>query len=359
MEIGSENPYASLFWDALTQAKSQRASDVHIQPERDGVSIRFRVNGELISWKKIGIVHKPVFLQEAKRLSQCSVAVSGRAQDARISLSNLALDVRVNLVPSVHGEKLVLRLLDQSRVFCLKDMNLSDDATTAVRRALSRETGVCLMTGPTGSGKTTLLYSALEAIDRASLNVVTIEDPVEYSFQGITQVQVSPKLTFADALRAMLRQDPDVILVGEVRDRETAELCFQAAATGHLVLSTLHANGAREVAGRLRGLGVREDQVADCLRFASAQRLVGRLCPDCRQPLAEAEQRELCPSATEPLWKRNDAGCTRCQRGLLGRLPLFEYVEPGAGRQSCSLRDAAMAFAQEGKVDAYECISAA
>ena len=361
IQLGSENPYASLFWDMLAHAKEQRASDVHIQPERDGVKIRFRLNGELITWKGIELIHKAPFLQEAKRLSQCSLSVSLKAQDARISLPSEKLDVRVNLVPTIHGEKLVLRLLDQSRTFNLASMNLGNEATEAVRRALNHGTGVCLITGPTGSGKTTLLYSALEALDRSSLNIVTIEDPVEYTFPGITQVQVSPKLGFGDALRAMMRQDPDVILVGEVRDRETAELCFQAAATGHLVLSTLHANNAREVNDRLQGLGIRDDQVASNLRFASAQRLLGRICPSCRRPISEGQSRELFgePGAHRAMWTRHLDGCAKCQRGLVGRIPVFEYIEPSSGERSPSLKDTMLSLGARGEVDAYEIISAA
>ena len=359
--LGNENPYASLYWDALARANEQGASDIHIQPERNGVKIRFRVNGELISWKNIGQVHKAPFLQEAKRLSQCSVAVSLRAQDSRISVPELNLDVRVNLIPTIHGEKLVLRLLDKSRSFDLTAMNLDEDATLAVNRALKQGSGVCLITGPTGSGKTTLLYSALAALDRASLNIVTIEDPVEYTFPGVTQIQVSQKLGFGDALRAMMRQDPDVILVGEVRDRETAALCFQAAATGHLVLSTLHANNAREVTGRLLGLGIREDQVTSLLRFASAQRLLAKLCPTCKRFVSDGERREFFAGIEGPLWTRgpHQGDCSGCQRGIIGRVPAFEYVEPTAGRKSASLQETMRKLGNSGEVDAYEILSAA
>ncbi|MGK5084522.1 ATPase, T2SS/T4P/T4SS family [Bdellovibrionota bacterium FG-1] len=359
--LGNENPYASLYWDMIAKAKAQGASDVHVQPEREGVKLRFRINGELITWKTISLVHKAPFLQEVKRLSQCSVAVSLRAQDSRISVPELNLDVRVSLIPTIHGEKLVLRLLDKSRSFELAAMNLDEDATKAVNRALKQGSGVCLITGPTGSGKTTLLYSALAALDRASLNIVTIEDPVEYTFPSITQVQVSPKLGFGDALRTMMRQDPDVILVGEVRDRETAELCFQAAATGHLVLSTLHANNAREVTGRLLGLGIRDDQVTSLLRFASAQRLLGKLCPKCKRLVNESERREFFGTIEGPLWTRGTqhGECPYCQRGITGRLPVFEYVEPTMGHKSPSLQEAMFKLGNLGEVDAYEILSAA
>ena len=288
MELQTGNPYASLFWDMLIQAQNTLASDIHVQPEEAGVDVRFRVHGELSRWMWIEDQHKTPFLQQAKQLSNCSLAVSGRAQDARIAIPGQKLDVRVNLIPSLFGEKLVLRLLDQRKTFDLGKTGLDPASLQAIRWALDLSDGLVLFTGPTGSGKTTLLYSALTALDQAALNIVTIEDPVEYTFPGITQVQVSPKLSMSDALRAMLRQDPDVILLGEIRDPETAALSFQAAQTGHLVLSTLHANSAFEVASRLSSLGLREDQIHSCLRFSSAQRLLGLLCSKCRVPVLES-----------------------------------------------------------------------
>jgi type II secretory ATPase GspE/PulE/Tfp pilus assembly ATPase PilB-like protein len=364
VELGRESPYASLYRDMIASAVAARASDIHIQPEREGVEIRFRIHGDLTPWKWIPAAHKSAMLQEAKQLSQCSLAIAGRAQDARLSFPDLKLDVRVNLVPSLHGEKLVLRLLDQTRQFNLNAIGLEAGAVQAIERALEHRTGVNLITGPTGSGKTTLLYSALASLDRKRLNIVTIEDPVEYTFPGITQMQVTPKLAFADALRAMLRQDPDVILVGEVRDSVTADLCFQAAATGHLVLSTLHANNATEVRRRLSGLGVREDLTTSCLRFSSAQRLMGKLCAHCRLPLDDTDRRRGIGllGQVEEFRKRNANGCNQCARGVTSRVPVFEYVE--SARQTddlppspgYSLRDAALALARRGEVDVFEAL---
>lgn len=364
IELGRDSPYANLYRDMIACAAAAKASDIHIQPERDGVEIRFRIHGELTSWKYIPAAHKSAMLQEAKQLSHCSLAISGRAQDARMSVPELKLDVRVNLVPSLHGEKLVLRLLDQTRQFDLKSIGLNTGAIQAIERALDHRTGVNLITGPTGSGKTTLLYSALAALDRRRLNIVAIEDPVEYTFPGITQVQVSSKLGFADALRAMLRQDPDVILVGEVRDAVTADLCFQAAATGHLVLSTLHANSASEVRRRLAGLGVREDLSASCLRFSSAQRLMGRLCAHCRLPLSDVDRRRgvALLGRADGFRKRNPEGCAHCARGIAARVPVFEYLEsaePSSSEgfaPSHTLRDAAIELAQGGEVDVFEAL---
>lgn len=358
MNLAFENPYDSLFRDVLLRAKEQKASDVHIQPERDGVQVRFRIHGELIPFKWIPEIHKVIFLQEAKRLSQCSIGISGRAQDARFSIQELALDVRVNLIPSLFGEKLVFRLLDQTRQFSLEAMGLEISAKAAIEKALGCGDGVCLITGPTGSGKTTLLYSALEALNRQAMNIVTIEDPVEYTFPGITQVQVSQRLTFADSLRAMLRQDPDVILVGEVRDRETAELCFQAASTGHLVLSTLHANDSKEVVRRLQGLGVERDAIQSCLRFSSAQRLLPKLCPHCSQTVSN----DTLPSigGETPSYRRRSQGCGRCDRGLVGMVPVLEHIDWAKGDSETNLvtlKDLALRKASIGEVDVYDAIA--
>jgi type II secretory ATPase GspE/PulE/Tfp pilus assembly ATPase PilB-like protein len=358
MNTDFENPYGSLFQDLLIRAKEQRASDIHIQPERDGVMVRFRVHGELVPFKWIPDVHKVIFLQEAKRLSHCSIGISGRAQDARFSIQELSLDVRVNLIPSLFGEKLVFRLLDQSRQFKMDAIGLELDAKSAIENALQCGDGVCLITGPTGSGKTTLLYSALEALNRQAMNIVTIEDPVEYTFPGITQVQVSPRLTFADSLRAMLRQDPDVILVGEVRDRETAELCFQAASTGHLVLSTLHANNSKEVVRRLQGLGVETDAIKSCLRFSSAQRLLPKICAHCSHTVTDT----TLPSSRDLTiaYRKRSQGCGRCERGLIGMVPVVEYIDwtkENSEKEMVTLKELAMNRARKGEIDVYDAIA--
>ncbi len=352
-----ENPYSNLFFDVLARAKEQGASDIHIQPERDGVQVRFRIHGELVRGKWIPEPHKTIFLQEAKRLSHCSIGISGRAQDTRFSLSELALDVRVNLIPSLQGEKLVFRLLDQGRNFSMNTLGLLDDAIAAISNALQSSNGVCLITGPTGSGKTTLLYSALESLDRSGMNIVTIEDPVEYSFPGITQVQVSHRLSFADSLCAILRQDPDVILVGEVRDHETAELCFQAAATGHLVLSTLHANNAVEVIRRLQGLGLSNDTVTSCLRFSSAQRLLQKICSHCSEAITD---HNIISKNAEGNFRKRAKGCSRCKNGLTGMVPILEYMKWEDGdlkKPVQSLKELAMNRAAMGEVDTYEALA--
>lgn len=312
----SDNPYSNLFWDMIGHAKRDCASDIHIQPEPNGVDVRFRIFGQLTRWMWIDDQHKTAFLQQSKQLSNCSLGVSGRAQDARLSVPELRLDLRASLLPSLFGEKLVLRLLDQNRDFALGKFGLNSEAIKAIQVGVDHDHGVALFTGPTGSGKSTLLYSVLGEYERGSLNIVTIEDPIEYTFPGITQVQVSPKLSMADSLRAILRQDPDIILVGEIRDQQTAELCFQAASTGHFVLSTLHANSAHDVAQRLTTLGVREDLLKNCLKFASAQRLLRKLCPSCK----------WAAPIVANTFVQNPKGCTECRSGLIGRVPAFEFI---------------------------------
>ena len=358
----SENPYQSLFWDMITSAQAAKASDIHIQPTPTGVLIRFRIFGELSQWAAISESHRIAFLQESKRLCQCSLAISGRTQDSRISLPGQALDIRVSLIPSLFGEKLVMRLLDQTRSFSLVDVGLSAVAYQAIQDALAHKTGVNLLTGPTGSGKTTLLYSAIANLDRAGLNIITIEDPVEYTFAGITQVQVTPRLTMNDALRAILRQDPDIILLGEVRDSESAALCFQAASTGHLVLSTLHANSAREAATRLTTLGVDRDLIRSCLKFTSAQRLLPKLCTKCRFVNLDPK---ITVQAGDSFYSRNLSGCESCHNGAVGRIPILEFIEWRSETNSLSsephysitLKETAFAAAVKGEVDIYDALA--
>ncbi len=365
--------YAALFMDALEAAKAVGASDLHIEPTRDGVRLRMRVFGDMQpAWKEIGTEHRQAFLSQVKRLTGLEIGVSGRPQDGRLSMPALGLDLRVNLLPTLYGEKVVLRLLDAKRQFKLEHSGLDPEARQAVERALRNKDGVVLISGPTGSGKTTTLYTMLAALNQGLTNIVTLEDPVEYALDGISQVRIDKKVTFASALRAVLRQDPDVILVGEIRDKETAELAFQAASTGHLVLSTIHANGAAEVVARLLGLGVEPYLVDANLRFSAAQRLVKRLCGQCarRAPAEMVEKlgREFAEdvraaSDTSESFRIQGVGCAACSTGISGRLPILEYLtgeEIRLGLTSRSLRCArtmaqiAMAKAFTGEIDIRE-----
>ena len=351
-KIQGVDPYTSLFRDTVLTAKNMQASDIHIQPTREGVDIRLRVNGDLITWKQLGVEHQRPFINEVKRLTNLCIAISGKAQDGRISYQDWQLDLRTSLLPSQYGEKIVLRLLDLTRKFDLSSLGFDPQTNSDLREALHAKNGVLIISGPTGSGKTTTLYTLLCAVDRYSKNVITLEDPIEYGIPGLTQVQVSKKLSFADALRSVLRQDPDVILVGEIRDAETADLCIKAAATGHFVLSTLHANSAAEVITRLTNLGIDIHILKSVLRFSAAQRLVKKLCPHC-----SAQN-----TPKEGFRRRSIHGCEHCHQGIIGRLPVLEYMKSKHIADylsdlkrdpllAVSLREAALKRAEKGEVD--------
>lgn len=373
--IFKKSPYSSLFLDLVRDAKKTSASDIHIQPTRDGVEVRFRVDGDMRAELTLAPEHRLSFINEVKRLSGLSVAVSGKPQDGRVSFNDWHLDLRSSLLPSQFGEKVVLRLLDRTRKFELPALGFDEDTEHDLREVLDEKSGVAIISGPTGSGKTTTLYTLLSEINRKTRNVLTLEDPIEYSIDGITQVQVSPKLTFAQALRSVLRQDPDVILVGEIRDAETADLCVKAASTGHLVLSTVHANSAIDVVGRLLNLGVDKYLLKSVLKLSAAQRLVKRLCEKCSKPLSGSEIANLGRVLTREnykgasgLRKRNEAGCPECRAGITGRVSILEYARSGSGaglaplfqNEGCpedlaaSLQTAYLTRALKGDVDANE-----
>ena len=374
-KIGASDPYTSLFRDTILAARKLEASDIHIQPSRDGLDIRFRVNGDMSTWKTLSLEHRRSFINEVKRLTNLSIAISGRAQDGRTSFKSWQLDLRASLLPSQYGEKIVLRLLDLTRSFELSGLGFDTETHNDLLQALRSKNGVIIISGPTGSGKTTTLYTLLCALDRSTRNIITLEDPIEYGIEGLTQVQVSKKLSFAEALRSVLRQDPDVILVGEIRDAETADLCIKAASTGHLVLSTLHANGAAEVVGRLVNLGVDPYMLKSVLRFTSAQRLVKRVCSACSIPnVGDAMKAilEKVPGSEARIgigtdYRRRDIkGCPNCQAGVRGRVPVLEYMRaqqiktyldaPKAEypQLAVSLQESCLRRAEKGEVDYHD-----
>ncbi len=374
-KISDADPYTSLMRDALLSAKDLGASDIHLQPSREGLEIRFRVHGEMMTWKMLALEHRQSFVNEAKRLCNLSIALSGRPQDSRVSFQAWQLDLRASLLPSQYGEKIVLRLLDLTRRFEFSELGFDRQTLGDLEEALGSKHGVLLISGPTGSGKTTTLYTLLCHLDRKGQNILTLEDPIEYGIEGLTQVQVSPKMSFADALRAILRQDPDVILVGEIRDRETADLCVKAANTGHLVLSTIHANGASEVIGRLLNMGIDSYLLRSCIRLSAAQRLVKVLCPHCSKPLPAPLRKQLSETLLAKrvrlshganLKTANRDGCERCRQGFIGRAPILEYMkkpeiqrfiddgldsEPILNRR---LSQACEAMAEKGEIDAQD-----
>lgn len=327
-----EAPVIRLLNAILADAIRENASDIHIEPFENQLRVRFRIDGQLRTVLTLKPTIAPLLISRVKVLAGLDISEKRLPQDGRIAirLGGRAVDLRVSTLPASFGERAVLRLLDKSAGrLSLDQLGMPPDVLARFRSLLDRPHGVILVTGPTGSGKTTTLYAALSHLNEAQRNILTIEDPVEYNLPGINQTQVHPKagLTFAKGLRAMLRQDPDVVMVGEIRDRETADIAIQASLTGHLVLSTLHTNTAIGAVTRLRDMGVEPFLLASGLVGVMAQRLVRRLCPTCKAPYAAdaatAAQVGVEPGAT--LYR--PTGCAACHHtGYQGRLGLYELV---------------------------------
>ncbi|PIQ66440.1 MAG: hypothetical protein COV96_01510 [Candidatus Zambryskibacteria bacterium CG11_big_fil_rev_8_21_14_0_20_42_18] len=289
-EIVEDAPVTKIVATILNYASEGRASDIHIEPTHDNVRVRFRVDGVLYTSLVLPIKVHSAVVARIKILSNMRLDEKRKPQDGRFStkVENKKIDLRVSTFPTYYGEKVVMRILDQSQgIKTLDDLGFSDDNLKLIRKALTRPYGLILITGPTGSGKSTTLYAMLNEMDREHKNVLSLEDPVEYSMDGVSQSQIHPEIdyTFATGLRTTLRQDPDIIMVGEIRDKETAQLAIQAALTGHLVFSTLHTNNAVGAIPRLIDMGVDPYLIAPTLALAMAQRLVSKLCPDGGKPL--------------------------------------------------------------------------
>jgi general secretion pathway protein E len=331
---GADNaPVIRLINALLSQAVREKASDIHIEPFERRVSVRFRVDGVLRDVLSPKAELGPVLVSRLKVMARLDIAEKRLPQDGRISvrLAGHAVDIRMSTIPCSFGERVVLRLLDQAAgQLQLEHLDLPPAMQSALQSALHKPHGIILVTGPTGSGKTTTLYAGLQHINSRERNILTIEDPVEYQLFGIGQTQVNTKveMTFARGLRAILRQDPDVVMVGEIRDQETAAIAVQASLTGHLVLSTLHTNTAVGAVTRLQDMGIEPFLLASSLSLIVAQRLVRSLCPSCRLPhkieLAESTRLQL--PFDSVVFKA--AGCEHCnQTGYRGRCGLYEIVD--------------------------------
>jgi len=333
LDATDEAPIIRLVNSVLFQAVKERASDIHCEPYEREFAVRYRIDGVLYN-----VLTPPQRLQAAitsriKLMAHMNIAERRLPQDGRIGLriAGRDIDVRVSSIPTVHGERLVLRLLEKGAVnLDLESMGFDPDQMAIMTRILALPNGIVLVTGPTGAGKTTTLYGAVSRINSPDRNILTIEDPIEYQLRGIGQMQVNPKidLTFASGLRSILRQDPDVILVGEIRDSETAEIAVQAALTGHLVFSTLHTNDAAGAITRLVDMGVEPFLVSSSISAILAQRLVRRVCGACKTPYvptpAEVARLGL-KAGTYTFFHGN--GCPECtQTGYRGRLGLFEIL---------------------------------
>lgn len=334
IEGDDEAPIIRLVNSLLTQAVKDRASDIHIEPfERDMV-VRFRIDGILYEIIKPPKRFQNSILSRVKIMAGLNIAEKRLPQDGRIRLkvAGRDIDIRVSSIPTGYGERIVMRLLDRSNVLKdLSELGFSDANLQIMNRLIEASHGIILVSGPTGSGKTSTLYACLSKINRPDLNILTIEDPVEYQLAGVGQVQVNPKieLTFSSGLRAFLRQDPDVIMVGEIRDRDTAEIAIQASLTGHLVFSTVHTNDAPGAVTRLVDMHVEPFLIASSLMAVLAQRLVRTICPGCKEAFAPTKEElaELGLSPNEVKFLYRGKGCDQCQKtGYLGRLGIFEMM---------------------------------
>lgn len=334
IRIDDDAPIVKITNSLLTQAVQGKCSDIHVEPQENDTRVRFRVDGDLFAVLTIPKASSPALVSRLKIMAGMDIAEKRIPQDGRFNMviDNRPVDFRVSTLPTIAGEKVVLRILDQANAITNIDkLGLSDVNRELLLSLAYRPHGLVLAVGPTGSGKTTTLYSILKEINSINKNIITLEDPIEYSLPGINQVQINPKtgLTFASGLRSILRQDPDIIMVGEIRDLETARLAVQASLTGHLVFSTLHTNGAAATIARLVDMGVEKYLLSSALMGVISQRLVRRLCLNCRQAYLLDERtayRLDIPEETGQTFYQS-TGCNTCrQLGYQGRLALHEIL---------------------------------
>lgn len=329
LEQSSENEAVNILNSVILEAISQKASDIHLEPENNILKIRYRIDGVLQKRDFISGEYFSQIITRIKVMAKLDIAEKRLPQDGRIKLmiNKREIDFRVSTIPTIYGERIVFRILDKSNlVLGLEKLGLHTQMLNDFRRTISCSEGIILVTGPTGSGKTTTLYSAITELDSSKLNIMTIEDPVEYKLTNIAQISVNPKieLTFAKGLRHILRQDPDIIMIGEIRDRETAQIAIQASLTGHLVLSTLHTNDAPSAIIRLADMNIESYLLSSTIIAVLAQRLVRKICPYCIEEYkpSEAELKEI---DVKKLYKGK--GCPACfNTGYMGRTGIYELM---------------------------------
>lgn len=334
LDNDDDAPVIRLINAIIAEAVKLKASDIHIEPFEKSLSVRLRIDGVLREILSLPPRMTPVLTSRVKVMARLDIAEKRLPQDGRISLAlgGKQIDVRVSTLPARFGERVVMRILDKEEAnFDLDALGMPAETLRRLQQTLARPNGILLVTGPTGSGKTTTLYAALKLLNDPSRNILTVEDPVEYAIDGVGQTQINPKvgMTFATGLRAILRQDPDIVMVGEIRDVETAEIAIQAALTGHLVLSTVHTNSAVGAVTRLRDMGAEPFLLSSTVAGVLAQRLVRRLCPTCKTPYQpdDAERRLLgvAPNADVSIFR--PAGCGRCgHTGYEGRIGAYELM---------------------------------
>jgi len=336
VSMATEAPIIKLVNHILYQAVKMGASDIHIEPFEKELQVRYRIDGVLQLFMKPPKRIQGALISRLKIMADLDIAEKRVPQDGRIDIrvAGKPFDIRVSILPVVYGERVVMRLLDKSKTFTkIKQLGLSDRDNAIVMSAIAKPNGIIYVTGPTGSGKTTTLYSILGALNQPDVNIITVEDPVEYQMMGIGQVQVKSKIgmTFASALRSILRQDPDIVMIGETRDKETAQIAVQAALTGHLVLSTLHTNSAPASITRLIDMGVEPYLIASSVVIILAQRLVRKLC-SCKQqytPIPDTlKSVGITPEEARNITFYKPGGCDECtQSGYKGRMPIFEVMQ--------------------------------
>jgi general secretion pathway protein E len=338
LDLADEAPVIRLLNSILSEAVKERVSAIHIEPYERDLVVRFRIDGILYEKLTPPKIIQDALVSRVKIMAGLNIAEKRLPQDGRIRVivAGRDVDIRVSIIPTFYGERAVLRLLDKKKgVLSLEDIGLGDEGVRTMERMLARTNGIILVTGPTGSGKSTTLYAALNRLNTSEKNIITIEDPIEYQIKGIGQIQVNPKieLTFAAGLRSILRQDPDIIMVGEIRDAETAEIAIQASLTGHLVLSTLHTNDAATAVTRLVDMGIEPFMIASSLAAVMAQRLVRVICPHCREEYRPVE-RHAGVSLPERLYRGR--GCDRCfGLGTMGRTAIYEIMP--VDQEICSM----------------------
>jgi len=367
-DLASEGPVIRLVNSLITRAIESRASDIHIEPAQNRLAIRYRIDGVLTETASPPLRLRSAIISRIKIMARLNIAERRLPQDGRIRMTvqGRDFDLRVSSIPTLHGEGVVMRILDRSSlVYDLTALGFSEDTLAPFLEVLEHPQGILLVTGPTGSGKTTTLYTCLLRLNSREKKLFTVEDPIEYQLDGVSQIQVKPQigLTFAHVLRAILRQDPDIVMVGEMRDLETAEIAIQAALTGHLVLSTLHTNSAAGTVTRLLDMGVEDYLVTSTVTGVLAQRLVRKLCEDCREsyrPLPElAAHLRIPANGAEPMLYRA-RGCDRCAGiGYRGRIAVLELLVLTDAIRQLILRRATMqeihrAASAEGMRSMYE-----
>ncbi len=331
LERTDKDPVVRLLNAIVTEAIQQGASDIHFEPQEDGLEIRFRIDGVLHKKHQPSSENQKQIITRIKVMAKMDIAEQRLPQDGRIKLNmgERAIDFRVSTLPTVYGERVVLRILDRSNLLLgLDHIGMKPSILTPFRHLIGASEGIVLVTGPTGSGKTTTLYSALMEILTSEKNIMTIEDPVEYKLPRIAQMHVNPKigLTFHMGLRHILRQDPDVIMIGEIRDKETAEIAIQSALTGHLVFSTLHTNNAPSAITRLAEMGIEPYLLSSSILGVLAQRLVRKICPHCKEKIEITEkEKQALGISTKTLYRGK--GCDSCfGSGYMGRLGIYEFM---------------------------------